>query len=1576
MKRLTQWFPCFVGSFILAGALTVSEAAWCGNSFMYIGPTPGRATWYTGSNSFVQAGEYFDGANLGVDLTTLPLGGELQVWMVNDGQSTDGVQVSAQMGYMISGPVSVTNAQYMTMDMVGMEGNNAKMQIKTAVDLIDVHNLPAGTYSVSIWFWAHVANSTVVGDSNPNGQHWDSNNSSNFVATFTVGEFPRIQADGPLTAVIPDVGSGVFEIPFSLEYATAAGWSAVMKSSLNETITNWNAAGSTGTFTWATETEGNWTLMVSAYEDAERTKPITSRMFALSANHDMEGLGQPYHMPTMQLPWGDTMCLPLAPKPEWDIWLSLVNPNNVGTAQTVKAWYRFGETGGWASTNLTDTLEPAYTNIGFSLWRAMVPSPAGIGGEYMEYYFEADYGTGGPQTTYVGRSANSALESMIYKTPVRAQASPFLLRFVGDDGTEPGFIWHGGNITRVSDQAVQVWVKIGYEDGALRWADDVKLEYTLVDDAAITGRKSGVLRRSKAVRAAKALASPTVVAMRYSHSEADPGGNGNAMWWMATIEEPGLSSDTAVLKYEIYARKKEESGGTGKWLQAEYTYTSLIGSTFEYRMYSDGSGDLKVNGVNADYTTSKFFIDEADPSDVVTFHITYAAPDDAEDVELFTNLGRRDFADVDSNGDGWPDGLVPPDGNWVTAANSVDAYWQAIPMGKGSGAYEATLTITNCGAYRITARYKANGADDWTWYSDGPDGIKRRDHAVVISPKKALTQTMYELNALTTKATSLEENDRGTFEGLSETNGTAGAFGEFSLEYLNNIGANCLWFQPIHPSGDSRVEDDPEWGDRYYPGSPYATKNYFAVNKYMSATKTEAGALAAFTNFVRLCDRAQGGNMESTARKLETVNVMLDGVMNHTSWDAIYGAGLALATNGLGANALAELSQYNLSTIPSTERIATAGKMGINWYSWKEDYSKPATEYTDAWNNNVATAPERVDFGKWDDVAELFYGNYSTMVRWDDRQAPDYELTEETSRMYNEDDQYYYGEMRPETKLLWKYMAAYPEYWLKQTGHAGYNQPGVMDTDGVLFDDYGIDGLRCDYAQGLPSQFWEYLINRTRSMKWNFLFMAESLDGGKVGYRSNRHFDILNENIVFRFTQDKVSDPYAFQAAFEDRRAAYGEGVILLNLTSHDEVIPFDDPWATLSRYGMVSALDGVPMIFYGQEQSISRYYEGEEINKWKGFHRFEKNFGKMVPHFKKWNQMYVWGDPAYPDGDRSDSRAMAALYGRINHARLNSPALQSKHRWFLNDTNRIMAVAKWETPGENPNVQDAVFAAVLFVNEGDGGPGTACTYDISPFAASMGIENSTGRYYNVRNLVSSEPEMHLWDDIGKTGAEIYLDGIYVGFAGATNEVNAWQDGAVVQYLKIVDTTPYGLPQFEPVAPTGYVNTVVSFPVTATGDGNPQVTIAEVTPQVDWTFEGGFVSFIPASTGSYVFACTAMNQYNGLAISTNITVTVVEQGDSPDPVITVDTVTFGSINISGGTFELKASSKDLPASIEEIPVWTASEIISNAWDWELTHTGRVVTTDEGRIIEVELPVEDRKLISVGKPLYLRDDENP
>ena len=99
--------------------------------------------------------------------------------------------------------------------------------------------------------------------------------------------------------------------------------------------------------------------------------------------------------------------------------------------------------------------------------------------------------------------------------------------------------------------------------------------------------------------------------------------------------------------------------------------------------------------------------------------------------------------------------------------------------------------------------------------------------------------------------------------------------------------------------------------------------------------------------------------------------------------------------------------------------------------------------------------------------------------------------------------------------------------------------------------------------------------------------MTESLDGGAVTYRSNRHFDILNENIVFALQSAATASDY--RNCFEARRNAYGQGLVLLNNVSHDEQ-NYDDPFEALIRYMACSTIDGAPMIFYGEELGISTF--------------------------------------------------------------------------------------------------------------------------------------------------------------------------------------------------------------------------------------------------------------------------------------------------------------------------------------------------------------------------------------------------
>ena len=247
--------------------------------------------------------------------------------------------------------------------------------------------------------------------------------------------------------------------------------------------------------------------------------------------------------------------------------------------------------------------------------------------------------------------------------------------------------------------------------------------------------------------------------------------------------------------------------------------------------------------------------------------------------------------------------------------------------------------------------------------------------------------------------------------------------------------------------------------------------------------------------------------------------------------------------------------------------------------------------------SNIAIAPDRGDFGKWNDVRDVFFGRYAALVDVN----PD-----DNGNYLNEQDWFDYsigsegssgsgnGHFDQVTQNVWKYFSNYTLYWLDQTGVPAGSNLSTQTSK-------GIGGLRADFGQGLPPQLWEYIINKTRSRKWNFVFMAESLDGGAVTYRSNRHFDLLNENIVFPLKNAASTSDY--RSIFDQRRNSYGQSLVLLNNMSHDEEAP-SDPWQGVIRYAVCSTIDGAPLIFPGQELGISTTY---------GYSLYEVNFGKNI---------------------------------------------------------------------------------------------------------------------------------------------------------------------------------------------------------------------------------------------------------------------------------------------------------------------------------------------------------------------------
>ena len=886
-----------------------------------------------------------------------------------------------------------------------------------------------------------------------------------------------------------------------------------------------------------------------------------------------------------------------------------------------------------------------------------------------------------------------------------------------------------------------------------------------------------------------------------------------------------------------------------------------------------------VNGNtnDANYGLRRFFIDEVlGDQEAVTVLLKPNAggTNQLTAVELFSNLNRRDYAKMPGE----------EDPNTVTTT-SLDTYYLGWTMTNiGGGVYSVSLPVNRCGAYRLNARFKINNGP-WRYYSD--NGL-RRDCAVVVSPKKALNVSLYELNPLTAEANSDQSSGRSSFRDMYLDN-SPGRPNAISTNLLKSLGVNMVWLQPIHPIGTIGREIDPSTSAPYDPGSPYAVRNYWEINPALG-TGSQGQAMTEFTNFVANYD-ANG------------VGVMLDGTFNHSAWDC-----------EIGARAVEMDLRNSQGAVVDPTNLISSIRPG--WYSKAGAYGEPASFFVSTNNTDIAVAPDRIDFGKWSDAADFFFGKYDCLVQ---KPAANTNWTWSSSwySRYLREDDYFEGFNSDQTRELWKYFSSYPAYWIEKTGHPA----GTPKNQSYK----GIDGLRCDFAQGLPSQFWEYTINKTRALKWDFLFMAESLDGYRtvngsprhgVGYRSSRHFDILNENILYLWRDQFFNyRTYADQTSstpnrttgliynsFDNRKNAFELSPILLNLVSHDEIFPTDDQWSLLYAYAINAAMDGVPMLFYGQEmgaQNNFAEYGGRSdfgISADNNFKRYETNFGKSIPHFKRYNHMTnIWTAAAWKSSIRE-------TYGRLNAARQNSPALRSQQNYFLADaatTNwnpNIFAVAKFQKPGVSIATQDVVIA---FVNNNfRANPSRAASFKLNATTESganwFGIQPS--HVYNAIDLAATNPATLLWGG-GITGSTLIANGIYVGFQSNQTFV-----GGQAQYIRLLDSTAGMTPTnvndmflnesrlpSPIIAPISnrivVVSNTLAFAVNVTKDPSDTVSLTcqSTLAPTHWTFSApNNFSFTPTTNDlgvhTFLFTATGVDGFDEELITITVT---PDQGLTP-----------------------------------------------------------------------------------------------
>ena len=169
--------------------------------------------------------------------------------------------------------------------------------------------------------------------------------------------------------------------------------------------------------------------------------------------------------------------------------------------------------------------------------------------------------------------------------------------------------------------------------------------------------------------------------------------------------------------------------------------------------------------------------------------------------------------------------------------------------------------------------------------------------------------------------------------------------------------------------------------------------------------QNRATSMAAFQSFVSAADTDQ-------------VNIMLDAPFNHTAHD------VELAQVGV------DLFQPDGQTWSPLDLIRDRE---TRFFSTDGNYGNRATSA-----GSIAVAPDRYDFGKWNDVKDVFFGRYDALV--------EYNSEPELSSFKSEDDWFDFsdsdwiaadftqdGKQWNVTRRVWDYFAEYTLFWLEKT---------------------------------------------------------------------------------------------------------------------------------------------------------------------------------------------------------------------------------------------------------------------------------------------------------------------------------------------------------------------------------------------------------------------------------------------------------------------------------------------------------------------------------------------------------------
>jgi len=134
--------------------------------------------------------------------------------------------------------------------------------------------------------------------------------------------------------------------------------------------------------------------------------------------------------------------------------------------------------------------------------------------------------------------------------------------------------------------------------------------------------------------------------------------------------------------------------------------------------------------------------------------------------------------------------------------------------------------------------------------------------------------------------------------------------------------------------------------------------------------------------------------------------------------------------------------------------------------------------------------------------------------------------------------------------------------------------------------DYGIDGFRCDYAAGVPRDFWESVRAELDKVKPGIALLAEADDPALL----QRAFDIDYAWDFYHAVSDALvgRKPASFvRETWERAAAAYPRGALRLRFSdNHDQLRATAQAGlpAAMAASAVMYTLDGVPLLYNGME--------------------------------------------------------------------------------------------------------------------------------------------------------------------------------------------------------------------------------------------------------------------------------------------------------------------------------------------------------------------------------------------------------